>query len=56
MKLLLVNNEGHPVASFDDLERYDVRSPSQVFALLDLVEKLIETAKRDHRDAGSAQM
>ncbi|MBI4461105.1 MAG: hypothetical protein HY648_13745 [Acidobacteria bacterium] len=55
MKLLLLNNEGRPVASLNDLEQYDVRSPAQVFALLDLLEKLIETAKRDHCDVGSTQ-
>ena len=55
MKLLLLNNEGHPVACFDHLEQYDVQSPSQVFALLDLVETLIKTAKQDREEAGSTR-
>ena len=45
MKLLLINREGHPVACLEDLEKYDGRSPGHVFALLDLLEKLIATAK-----------
>lgn len=45
MKLLLVNDTGQPVACLEDLERYDTRSPGDVFALLDLLEALIATAK-----------
>ena len=56
MKLLLLNNEGHPVACFDHLERYDVQSPAQVFALLDLVEMLIKTAKQDREEVGPTRV
>ena len=45
MKLLLVNDKGHPLACLEDLERYDTRSPGDVFALLDFLEALVATAK-----------
>ena len=45
MKLLLVNDMGHAVACFEDLERYDARRPGDVFALLDFLETLLATAK-----------
>lgn len=45
MKLLLVNDKGHPVACLEDLERYDASQPGHVFALLDFLETLIATAK-----------
>ncbi|HEY7680250.1 MAG TPA: hypothetical protein VIC04_06985 [Terriglobia bacterium] len=47
MKLLLINDAGSTVACFDDLQQYADRSPAQAFALLDLVEKLIESLNRD---------
>ena len=45
MKLFLVNDTGDRVACLEDLERYDGRSPGHVFALLDVLETLIATAK-----------
>jgi len=46
MKLVLVNDQGDPVACLDDVERYDVQKSSSVFALLDFLETLIAAAKR----------
>ena len=45
MKLFLVNDEGLLVACLEELERYDGRSPGHVFALLDVLETLLATAK-----------
>ena len=53
MKLLLVNDTGHPVACLEDLERYDTRSPGDVFALLNFLEELIATAKGNEGARGS---
>ena len=55
MKLLLVNDTGHPLACLEGLERYDTRSPGDVFALLDLLETLIATAK-GHQDRRSSDV
>lgn len=52
MRLLLLNGAGHPLACFEDFQRYADRSPAQVFALLDLVEKLIKTASREMEQPG----
>ena len=52
MKLLLVNDKGHPLACLEGLERYDTRSPGDVFALLDLLETLIATAKGNNSGRG----
>jgi len=55
MKLLLINDAGSPVACFDDFQQYAGRSPAQTFALLDLVEKLIESVDRDLGEAGCTE-
>ena len=52
MKLLLLNDAGSPVACFDDFQQYAGRSPAQTFALLDLVEKLVESVNRDLEKPG----
>ena len=52
MKLLLVNEEGHLVACLEDLEKYDGRDPGHLFALLDLLETLVATAKGSHGGRG----
>jgi hypothetical protein len=51
MKLLLLNDAGSPVACFEDFQQYAGRSPAQTFALLDLVEKLIESVDGNLGDA-----
>ena len=53
MKLLLLNNEGHPVASFEGIEGYDAQNSTNVFALLDFLETLIATAKGNKDRRGS---
>ena len=45
MKLLLVNDNGDPVACFEGIEGYDAQNSSNVFALLDFLETLLATAK-----------
>ncbi|MBI2818433.1 MAG: hypothetical protein HYX73_00500 [Acidobacteria bacterium] len=45
MKVLLVNDTGHLVASMENLEQYDAANPGDVCALMDFLEKLIATAK-----------
>ena len=45
MKLLLVNDQGDPVACLERVEGYDVRNSSNVLALLDFVETLLAAAK-----------
>ena len=45
MKLLLVNDQGDPVACLDSVEGYDHQNSSNVLALLDFVETLIAAAK-----------
>jgi len=45
MKLLLVNDQGDPVACLEGVEGYDVRNSSNVLALLDFVETLLAAAK-----------
>jgi hypothetical protein len=47
MRVVLFNDEGQSIASFDHVLRSDDRNPAQAFAVLDLVEKLLETARRD---------
>lgn len=58
MKLLLVNDQGAPVACLEDLERYDASQPGHVFALLDFLETLIATAKGtgDGRGCGASSL
>ena len=53
MKLLLVNDQGDPVACFEGIERYDAQNSSNVFALLDFLETLIATAKGNKDRRGS---
>ena len=45
MKVLLVNEQGHLVASMENLERYDAGDPSDLLALMDFMEQLIASAK-----------
>lgn len=52
MKLLLVNDSGEPVACLHDVEGYDAHDSSKVFAMLDLLERMIATAKEDETAAG----
>jgi len=52
MKLLLVNNSGEPVACLHDVEGYDTHDSNQVFAMLDLVERMIATAKENETATG----
>ena len=52
MKLLLVKESGEPVACVQDVERYSVQDASSVFAMLDLLESLIATAKNEQPAAG----
>ena len=49
MKVLLVNDQGHQVASMENLEQYDAGKPSDLFALMDFMEKLIATAKESNQ-------
>ena len=53
MKLLLINDKGHPVACLEDIEGYDAQNSSNVFALLDFLETLIATAKGIQNRRGS---
>ena len=53
MKLLLINDKGHPVACLEDIEGYDAQNSSNVFALLDFLETLIATAKGNKDRRGS---
>jgi hypothetical protein len=45
MKVLLVNDQGHVVASMENLEQYNADDPSDLFALMDFLETLIASAK-----------
>ena len=45
MKLLLVNDQGDPIACLEDVEGYDVQNSSNVLALLDFLETLLAAAK-----------
>ena len=45
MKLLLIDNQGDPVACLEDIEGYEARNSSHVLALLDFLETLIATAQ-----------
>jgi hypothetical protein len=47
MKLLLMSDEGRELACVDDLPNGQDRNPAQMFALLDALEKLLETGWRD---------
>jgi hypothetical protein len=53
MKLLLINDEGKPLAASEDFSQYDDRSPAQLCALLDVLEKLLESATRERGEASS---
>ena len=53
MKLVLVNDKGDPLACLEGLERYDTRSPGDVFALLDFLEALVANAKGNEGARGS---
>jgi hypothetical protein len=48
MKLLLLNDAGCTVASFEDVQRYVHQGPLQALALLDLVEQLLQSLKSVH--------
>ena len=41
MKIVLINDEGQSIASFEPPVRPEDRSPAQAFALLDLLEKFL---------------
>jgi len=45
MKVLLVNDQGHLVASMENVEQYDAAKPGDLFRLMDFMEALIATAK-----------
>ena len=47
MKLVLISDEGRQLACVDNLPNGQDRDPAQAFALLDVVEKLLETGWRD---------
>ena len=53
MKLLIVNDQGDPVACLEGIERYDAQNSSNVFALLDFLETLIAAAKGNKDRRGS---
>ena len=53
MKLQLINDKGHTVACFEDLEGYDAENPGHVFALLDFLETLLAAAKGHAGGRGS---
>jgi hypothetical protein len=52
MRVVLFNDEGQSIASFDHVLRSD--DPAQAFAVLDLVEKLLESARRDRGETMTA--
>ena len=54
MKVVLFNDEGKSIASFDHAMRPDDRNAAQAFVLFDLVEKLLESARRDRGEALTA--
>ncbi len=56
MKLILISNEGRQLACVDNLPSSESRNPAQVFALLDLLERLLETGQRGGRETGSAAL
>jgi len=47
MKLLLVNDHGHLVASMENLDQYDSAKPGDLLALMDFMESLIATAREN---------
>jgi hypothetical protein len=51
MKLLLITDEGRQLACIDDLPNGEDRNPAQVFALLDILERILETGWRDCAEA-----
>ena len=55
MKLLLISDEGRQLACVDDVPNAEERNPAQVFALLDLVERLLESASRSHKPVASLE-
>ena len=46
MRVVLFNDEGQSLGSFEHVVRSEDRIPAQVFALFDLVEQLLESATR----------
>jgi hypothetical protein len=54
MKVLLVNDNGHLVASMENLEQYDATEPGDLLRLMDFMETLIEAAKGSVQPDGSA--
>ena len=55
MKIVLINDEGQSIASFESPLRPEDRSPAQAFALLDLLEKLLESARRDRGEVEAGE-
>jgi len=54
MKIVLINDEGQSIASFEPPVRPEDRSPAQAFALLDLLEKFLEGAALGTQQSGTA--
>jgi hypothetical protein len=50
MRVVLFNDSGESIGSFDHVIRPDDRDPANAIALLDLLEKLLETGWRDCGD------
>jgi len=50
MKVLLVNDNGHLVASMENLEQYDAAEPGDLLRLMDFMETLIAAAKGSSSD------
>lgn len=56
MKVLLINDQGHLLASMENLEQYDAARPGDLLALMDFMEKLIATAKASGSDLSAAAL
>jgi hypothetical protein len=54
MRVVLFNDDGQSIGSFEHEVRSDDRSPAQAFALLDLVEQLLESATRSREEVAPA--
>jgi hypothetical protein len=47
MRIVLFNDEGKAIGSFDHALKADDRDPARAMVLLDLLEKILETGWRD---------
>lgn len=54
MRVLLVSDKGHLVASMENLEQYDASQPGDMLRLMDFMETLIAAAKGSHSLSSAA--